>query len=72
MSNEVKIKLPASFEEVNVNDLGELIWWSAHLGIGPEKLLSLINRVGNKAGEIRNSVGCKTSNTRDMPVKKDL
>ena len=48
----IKIKLPADFTKVDVNDLGELIWWSNHLGISPEKLLSVINKVGFSIEEI--------------------
>ena len=48
----IKIKLPADFTKVDVNDLGELIWWSNHLGISPEKLLSIINKVGSSIEEI--------------------
>ncbi|UEG49629.1 DUF3606 domain-containing protein [Ferruginibacter lapsinanis] len=53
MSNELKIKLPSNFEKINVNHCGEFIWWTAHLGIGPEKLLSIIDKVGNSVPEIR-------------------
>ena len=49
----IKIKIPVSFENVNTNDLGELIWWSAHLGHGPEKLLSIIDKVGTSTKNIR-------------------
>lgn len=53
MSNELKIKLPSKFEKINVNDLGEFIWWTAHLGTSPEKLLSIIDKVGNSVQEVR-------------------
>jgi len=48
--------MPADRTAVNTNDLGELIWWSAHFGTGPEKLLSVINKVGNSAQKIRISI----------------
>ena len=48
----IKIKLPTDFTKVDVNDLGELIWWSNHLGIAPEKLLSIINKVGSSIEEV--------------------
>lgn len=53
MSNDLKMKLPSKFDKININDLGELIWWAAHLGVGPEKLLSAINKVGNSVEDIR-------------------
>ena len=49
----IDVKIPANFDKVNTNELGELLWWTAHLGIGPEKLLSIINIVGNTAEDIR-------------------
>ncbi len=49
----IEIKIPASFENVNTNDLGELIWWAAHLGLGPENLLSIIDKVGTATENIR-------------------
>ena len=48
----IKIKLPTDLTKVDLNDLGELIWWSNHLGISPEKLLSIINKVGSSIEEI--------------------
>jgi hypothetical protein len=53
MSGEIKIKIPANFEKINTNDLSELLWWSAHLGTGPEKLLSAIDHIGNSVYAIR-------------------
>lgn len=49
----IEAKIPNTIEHVNTNDLGELIWWAAHLGLGPEKLLSVIDIVGNGAEDIR-------------------
>ena len=49
----IKLKIPVSVDYVNINDLGELIWWTAHLGIGPEKLLFIIDKVGTSAKDIR-------------------
>ena len=48
----IKIKLPSDFTKIDVNDLGEFIWWSNHLGISPETLLSIINKVGTSIKEI--------------------
>ena len=48
----IQIKVPSDFTKIDVNDLGELIWWSNHLGISPEKLLSIINKVGSSIEQI--------------------
>jgi len=53
MSNDFKMKKPKDLSKVDINHLGELIWWSTHLGIGPEKLLSIIRKVGNSAAAIQ-------------------
>ncbi|MEO6720875.1 MAG: DUF3606 domain-containing protein [Ferruginibacter sp.] len=50
----IKIKLPADFTKIDLNDLGELIWWSNYLGISPEKLLSIINEVGSSVEDVKN------------------
>jgi len=57
MSNELKMKIPANLTKIDTNDLGEFIWWCAHLGVGPEKLLSLIGRTGNSLEKIREELG---------------
>ncbi|WP_353960489.1 DUF3606 domain-containing protein [Ferruginibacter paludis] len=57
MSGEIKIKVPVKFDTINSNDLCELIWWSAHLGVGPEKLLSAIDHIGNSVQEVRKYIG---------------
>jgi len=53
MSNELKMKIPANLNKIDTNDLGEFIWWCAHLGVGPEKLLSIIGRIGNSIEKVR-------------------
>ncbi|MEO7532503.1 MAG: DUF3606 domain-containing protein [Ferruginibacter sp.] len=53
MSNDFKIKLPKDKTKINVNDFGEFTWWCNHLGVGPENLLSIINKAGVSVVEIR-------------------
>jgi hypothetical protein len=53
MSNELKMQLPSDQSKINTNNLGEIIWWCAHLGTGPEKLLSVIDKVGNSTEKVR-------------------
>lgn len=61
MSSEIKIKIPVKFDTINSNDLSELIWWSAHLGVGPEKLLSAIDHIGNSVQEVRKHIGLRNT-----------
>ena len=53
MSNDLKIKLPADKGKIDVNDLGEFIWWSNHLGAGLEQLLAAVRKVGDSAQNVR-------------------
>ena len=63
MSCEIKIKIPVKFDTINSNDLSELIWWSAHLGVGPEKLLSAIDHIGNSVPEVRKHIRLKNADS---------
>ena len=47
-------KLPRDLTQIDVNNLGELIWWSNHLGINPERVLSIVDKVGNRVKDVRN------------------
>lgn len=49
----IEIQIPKDLKKIDVNNLGELIWWTNHLGICPEKILSIIEKVGNSIVEIR-------------------
>ena len=51
--NDPKIKLPADRTKIDINDPGEFIWWSNHLGISLEKLLSLVKKLGNSSETVR-------------------
>lgn len=52
MSNELKMQIPSDQSKINTNNLGEFIWWCAHLGTGPEKLLTTIEKVGNSVEKV--------------------
>lgn len=53
MGNAIEMTVPKNQLLIDTNKLGELLWWSAHLGIGPEKLLSIIEKVGNRSESVR-------------------
>ena len=50
------MKKPTDMTKININDIGELIWWSYHMGTNPEKILSVINKVGNGVEQVRKEV----------------
>jgi hypothetical protein len=56
MGRDLKMKIPADITKIDVSNLGELIWWSAHLGVAPEKLLEAVGKVGNKVEVIRSYI----------------
>ena len=56
MGRDLNMKIPTDLAIIDTNNLGELIWWSAHLGVGPEKLLDAIGKVGNKIEVVRNYI----------------
>lgn len=56
MSTLFQIKIPRDQSKINVNDTGEFIWWSNHLGINLEELLRIVERVGNSATNVRKAV----------------
>jgi hypothetical protein len=60
----VEIKIPKDLSKVDANDLGELIWWSNHLGISPELLLSIINERGSSAETIRKNIHSRHCNNK--------
>jgi hypothetical protein len=53
MSNELKMQIPSDQSKINTNNLGDFIWWCAHLGVGPEKLLTIVDKVGNSVEKVR-------------------
>lgn len=62
MSSEIKMKIPLNCDKINVNDLSEFKWWSAHLGVGPEKLLAAIDEIGNSVQDVRKYIGLINAN----------
>jgi hypothetical protein len=46
------MKKPKDITRVNVNDMQELLWWSCHLGVSPEKLLEIVRQAGNGADKV--------------------
>ncbi|MEO7768512.1 MAG: DUF3606 domain-containing protein [Ferruginibacter sp.] len=52
----IQMQIPKDLNSVNLNNLGELVWWSTHLAITPELLLSVTDKVGTSAKQIRNYI----------------
>jgi hypothetical protein len=56
MSLEYEVTKPLDLTKINVNDYGELLWWSYILFVSPEKLLTTIDEVGNSTPLVRKSL----------------
>ena len=56
MLNDFLVKKPQDMSKININDIGELIWWSYHFATSPEKILSIVNKVGTTAELVRKEV----------------
>jgi hypothetical protein len=53
---DYEIKKPKNLGKININDMGELLWWSYMLSISPEQLLAIVEEVGNTADAVRSKV----------------
>jgi len=54
--SSIKIKLPKDLTKIDTNKLGEFVWWSIHLSIAPEELLTIVNDIGESVREIRKHI----------------
>ncbi len=52
----IQIQTPKDLNNINLNNLGELIWWSNHLAISPEQLLSITDKVGTSVNQIKDFI----------------
>ena len=50
------MQTPKDRSHINLNHLGELIWWSNHLAISPEQLLSIADKTGTSVNQIRHYI----------------
>lgn len=56
MNLDYEVKKPIDLTKVNSSDMGELLWWSYILATTPEKLLSVIDDVGNAAELVKKAI----------------
>jgi hypothetical protein len=53
MSLDYQVTKPKDLSKINSKNLGELIWWSFNLGITLEKLITIIDEVGDSTEQIK-------------------
>jgi Protein of unknown function (DUF3606) len=53
MSFECDVIKPKDLSKINSKHLGELLWWSYSLGVTPEKLVTIIDEVGESTEQIK-------------------
>lgn len=56
MSNEYQARKPANLSKINTNDYCELIWWSYILMVSPERLLGIVDKVGNSTEQVKKAL----------------
>ncbi len=56
MSLDYEVKKPQDLSKININDFGELMWWSYVLFVSPEKLLTTIDKIGNSTAEVKKAL----------------
>ncbi|MBL7764145.1 MAG: DUF3606 domain-containing protein [Chitinophagaceae bacterium] len=52
-SNDFTVKKPKDLTKVNINNFGELLWWSYNFGISPEKLIAIIQITGDNVKDVK-------------------
>ena len=62
MSSLLKMKMPNDETKIDLNKLDEFLWWCAHLGTSPERLLKVIGIVGSSAEKVQEYL-----HRRDLP-----
>jgi hypothetical protein len=56
MSLAYQVTKPKDFTKINSKHLGELLWWSYNLGVTPEKLVTVIDEVGESTEQIKSII----------------
>ena len=47
MSADYQVTKPKDFNKINSKHFGELIWWSFYFGITLEKLVTIVDEIGD-------------------------
>jgi len=53
MSFVYLVTKPKDLNRINSKNVGELLWWSYHLGVTVEKIVTTIDEVGDATEEVR-------------------
>ncbi len=53
MSLDYNVNKPKDLSKINVNDFGEVLWWSYIWAVTPEKILTTIDKVGTGTEQIK-------------------
>ena len=56
MSFDCDVIKPKDLSKINSKHLGELLWWSYNLGVTPEKLVTIIDEVGESTEQIKKAL----------------
>ncbi len=53
MSLDYNVTKPKNSSKININDFGELLWWSYIMGVSVEKLLTTVEQVGPSSEQVK-------------------
>jgi len=53
MSLDYNVTKPKDLSKININDFGELLWWSYIMGVSVEKLLTTVEQVGPSSEQVK-------------------
>ncbi len=53
MSLDYNVTKPIDLSKININDFGELLWWSYIMGVSVEKLLTTVEQVGPSSEQVK-------------------
>lgn len=52
MSLDYNVHKPIDLSKINVNDFGEVLWWSYIWAVTPEEILTTIDKVGTGTEQV--------------------
>jgi hypothetical protein len=59
MGLDYTVKKPKDLSKINVNDSGELLWWSYILGVSMEKILTTVEETGTSSAQVKAAISGK-------------
>jgi hypothetical protein len=65
MNFNYQVVKPKDLSKIDSRNFGELLWWSYNLGVTLEKLVTVVDEVGESTEKVKNKL---FDSNRDKPV----